>query len=63
MILEAKLPDGSTVAVPGIVPKLSVTPGHVNREAPTLGQHTAEILDELGIDATKQSDWKSRGII
>lgn len=63
MILEAKLPDGSTVAVPGIVPKLSVTPGQINREAPTLGQHTAEILDELGIDAIKQSDWKSRGII
>ncbi|MFM7010796.1 MAG: CaiB/BaiF CoA transferase family protein [Betaproteobacteria bacterium] len=63
MILEAKLPDGSTVAVPGIVPKLSVTPGQINHEAPALGQHTAEILDELGIDATKQSDWKSRGII
>jgi formyl-CoA transferase len=63
MILEAKLPDGSTVAVPGIIPKLSVTPGQVTREAPTLGQHTAEILGELGVDATKQSDWKSRGII
>ncbi len=63
MILEAKLPDGSTVAVPGIVPKLSATPGQINREAPALGQHTAEILDELGIDANKQSDWKSRGII
>lgn len=63
MILEAKLPDGSTVAVPGIVPKLSATPGQINREAPTLGQHTAEILDALGIDGAKQSDWKSRGII
>lgn len=63
MILEAKLPDGSTVAVPGIVPKLSATPGQISREAPSLGQHTSEILDSLGIDATKQSDWKSRGII
>ena len=62
MILEAKLPDGSTVHVPGIVPKLSATPGQINREAPTLGQHTGEILDSLGIDATKQADWKSRGI-
>jgi formyl-CoA transferase len=60
MILEAKLPDGSTVHVPGIVPKLSATPGQINREAPTLGQHTGEILDSLGIDATKQADWKSR---
>jgi formyl-CoA transferase len=62
MILEAKLPDGSSVAVPGIVPKLSATPGQINREAPTLGQHTGEILDALGIDATKQAEWKSRGI-
>lgn len=62
MILEAKLPDGSSVAVPGIVPKLSATPGQINREAPTLGQHTGEILDALGIDGTKQADWKSRGI-
>lgn len=62
MILEAKLPDGSTVHVPGIVPKLSATPGQINREAPTLGQHTSEILDSLGIDKTKQTDWKSRGI-
>ena len=62
MILEAKLPDGSSVAVPGIVPKLSATPGKINREAPTLGQHTGEILDALGIDATKQAEWKSRGI-
>jgi formyl-CoA transferase len=62
MILEAKLPDGSTVHVPGIVPKLSATPGQINREAPTLGQHTGEILDALGIDATKQAEWKSRGI-
>ena len=62
LILEAKLPDGSSVAVPGIVPKLSATPGQINREAPTLGQHTGEILDALGIDATKQAEWKSRGI-
>jgi crotonobetainyl-CoA:carnitine CoA-transferase CaiB-like acyl-CoA transferase len=63
MILEAKLPDGSSVAVPGIVPKLSATPGQITREAPTLGQHTGEILDALGIDSTKQADWKSRGLI
>ena len=63
MILKAKLPDGSSVAVPGIVPKLSATPGQITREAPTLGQHTGEILDALGIDSTKQADWKSRGII
>jgi formyl-CoA transferase len=63
MILDATLPDGSTVQVPGIVPKLSETPGQITRAAPELGQHTAEILESLGIDATQQADWKTRGII
>jgi len=62
MIMDAQLPDGSTVQVPGIIPKLSQTPGQVTREAPALGQHTAEILTELGIDAATQADWKSRKI-
>lgn len=63
MILDAKLPDGSVVQVPGIVPKLSQTPGQITREAPTLGQHNTEILSQLGIDAATQSDWKTRKII
>jgi len=63
MILEAALPDGSTVQVPGIVPKLSQTPGQVTRPAPELGQHTGEVLDSLGISASEQAEWKSRGII
>lgn len=63
MILEATLPDGSTVQVPGIVPKLSQTPGQVTRPAPTLGQHTAEVLEALGIAAAQQAEWKKRGII
>lgn len=63
MILEAPLPDGSTVQVPGIVPKLSQTPGQVTRPAPELGQHTSEVLESLGISASEQADWKARGII
>jgi crotonobetainyl-CoA:carnitine CoA-transferase CaiB-like acyl-CoA transferase len=63
MILEATLPDGSTVQVPGIVPKLSQTPGQVTRPAPELGQHTAEVLGELGIGPAQQAEWKARGII
>jgi len=63
MILEATLPDGSKVQVPGIVPKLSQTPGQVTRPAPALGQHTAEVLGELGIDPAQQAEWKARGII
>jgi formyl-CoA transferase len=63
MILETTLPDGSTVEVPGIVPKLSRTPGQVDRLAPKLGEHTDEVLQELGIDADTRQDWRKRGIV
>ncbi len=63
MILNATLADGSVVQVPGIVPKLSQTPGQITRSAPELGQHTTEILQSLGISASQQADWKARGVI
>ena len=62
MILETTLPDGSVVNVPGIIPKLSRTPGQVDRLAPRLGEHTDEILDQLGIDSTTRADWRDRHI-
>ncbi|MFZ4709014.1 MAG: CaiB/BaiF CoA transferase family protein [Zwartia sp.] len=63
MILSATLADGSVVQVPGIVPKLSKTPGQITRAAPSLGQHTTEVLESLGISAAQQADWKARGVI
>jgi len=63
MILNATLADGSVVKVPGIVPKLSKTPGQITRAAPALGQHTTEILEGLGISVAQQADWKTRGVI
>jgi formyl-CoA transferase len=63
MILNATLADGSVVQVPGIVPKLSKTPGQITRAAPSLGQHTTEVLESLGISAAQQADWKARGVI
>ena len=63
MILDTQLPDGTPVQVPGIVPKLSATPGEALREAPALGAHTDAVLDEIGIDSTTRSAWRARGII
>jgi formyl-CoA transferase len=63
MILDTQLPDGTPVKVPGIVPKLSATPGMVNSSAPTLGQHTDAVLERLGIDAATRESWRSHGII
>ena len=47
MIAQAIMPDGLTLAVPGICPKLSATPGAIRSPAPTLGQHTAQVLGAL----------------
>ena len=63
MILDGALPDGTPIKLPGIVPKLSETPGEVRSAAPALGQDTDEVLAGLGVDEGKRADWRARGII
>ena len=63
MLLESQLEDGTPVILPGILPKLSETPGGVDRAAPTLGQDTEKVLKELGIQQEKLDVWKASGII
>ncbi|KAG0775114.1 hypothetical protein G6F22_013546 [Rhizopus arrhizus] len=63
MILDCALPDGTPIKLPGIVPKLSETPGEVRSAAPALGQDTDDVLAGLGIDEAKRADWRARGII
>ncbi len=43
MIVQARCADGSTLKVPGIVPKLSATPGRIRHPAPRLGEHSAQV--------------------
>ncbi|CAM5787276.1 CoA transferase [Castellaniella caeni] len=63
MILDQPLPDGTPCRVPGIVPKLSATPGGIDTPAPALGQHTDALLDRLGIDADTRAHWRAQGFI
>ena len=51
MILSQPTRDGHTIEVPGIVPKLSETPGRVRSSAPGLGDDTDAVLAELGCNA------------
>lgn len=48
MILDIEDRDGNALKVPGIVPKLSATPGGIRRRAPALGEHNMEILGAEG---------------
>jgi len=63
MIRQIKLTDGSTLKVPGIVPKLSVTPGDFDGGGPALGEHTETVLRDLGYDAAAIADLRRLGVI
>jgi formyl-CoA transferase len=49
MILSETQSDGTQLLVPGIVPKLSRTPGGLHRSAPIIGQDNLAVLREIGI--------------
>jgi formyl-CoA transferase len=48
MIRQMHLPDGTPMKFPGIVPKLSETPGDIDWIGPALGEHTDTVLRTLG---------------
>ena len=63
MLAEVSMSDGSLLKVPGMVPKLSRTPGQHRRNAPSLGQDTDAVLLDLGITADQISEMRKRGIV
>ena len=63
MIREATLPDGTTVRVPGVVPKLSETPGDLEWVGPGLGEHTAEVLARIGYSDAEIAALRARKAI
>ena len=63
MLAEVSMSDGSLLKVPGMVPKLSRTPGQHRRNAPSLGQDTDAVLLGLGITADQISEMRKRGIV
>lgn len=48
MILQTRDAHGRSLKVPGIVPKLSDTPGRLRTPAPQLGEHTEAVLGARG---------------
>ena len=48
MIRQVKLGDGTPLKVPGVIPKLSDTPGDIDWVGPGLGEHTEAVLAAHG---------------
>ena len=63
MLETAQLPDGKEFRIPGIVPKLSLTPGETRWLGPALGEHTEPILRHLGYRPEEIVRFRSDGII
>ena len=63
MLLSQTTRDGYTVEVPGIVPKLSATPGTIRSSAPHLGDDTDAVLAEAGLSDEQIALLRSKGVI
>ncbi|MFO1708023.1 CaiB/BaiF CoA-transferase family protein [Pseudomonas aeruginosa] len=63
MFLSARLPDGKPFRMPGIVPKLSATPGSADWVGPELGEHTDALLADLGYDSERIAALRREGAI
>jgi formyl-CoA transferase len=63
MLEEATLADGQSMHIPGVVPKLSETPGSTEWLGPKLGEHTDEILAGLGYAPERIAALRADGAI
>jgi formyl-CoA transferase len=63
MLQQIQLGDGSELTIPGVVPKLSLTPGQHRRNAPTLGEDTDSILKDMGLNPLQIEELRTKGII
>jgi len=63
MIKRFKLPDGQSIDLPGVTPKLSETPGGTRWLGPELGEHTDEVLLSLGYGGDEIAGMRAEQII
>ena len=63
MILRQRTRDGDEIEVPGIVPKLSATPGTLRTPAPHLGDDSDAVLGELGLAPAEIAALRTSGVV
>lgn len=61
-IQTIQMPDGSNLDVPGVLPRLSRTPGSIKTLAPDIGENTDEILQSIGLTKAQVKSLKERGV-
>jgi CoA:oxalate CoA-transferase len=62
MIVPIEHPALGRVNLTGVPLRLSATPGTVQKPPPTLGQHSAEVLSELGYTAEEVVRLRAAGV-
>ena len=63
MLSTVQMDDGSVLNVPGIVPKLSRTPGAHVRNAPNVGQDSDAVLAGMGLSCEQIAQLRLQGIV
>ena len=62
-MIEGHKLDGVEVLLPGIVPKMSETPGKTRWLGPKLGEHTDEVLARCGFTRAEIARLRARGVV
>jgi|TARA_B100000315_G_scaffold229068_1_gene238387 crotonobetainyl-CoA:carnitine CoA-transferase CaiB-like acyl-CoA transferase len=62
-LVEYNHPDGGTLRQPRPAARFHGTPSNIVRPSPGLGEHTAEVMNELGFTAQEVERLRARGVI
>jgi len=63
VIVEAPDAEAGSVLMHNVIPRMSGTPGKLRHPAPTLGQHTKEVLSEIGYSAERIAALAAEGVV
>ncbi|MES1931653.1 L-carnitine dehydratase/bile acid-inducible protein F [Salinisphaera shabanensis T35B1] len=63
MVQEFEHPTAGNVKTLGFASKFSSTPQQIRRPSPLLGEHTEEVLADMGIDAARLAELRASGAV